>query len=186
MALAWTLTDSGAKLLYNALYKWYNVPYNFPNYTTGSGVFFNFPNYTLDKLYYTIEALKKMYALGWFTDDYSKRSSAINAIANELYNIFAGQVDKAGIVKFCNYVYNFAKHNESAVNYFTDNGFGILDTAAVILDDVVIKPIESAVDTVNYGINYPSLESLLPSNSTLLKWGLLIGGGVVAWQLLKR
>lgn len=186
MALPWTLTDSQAKNIYNALYKWYNSPNNFPNYSTGSGVFFNFANYTLDKLYYTIEFLKKTYPTGWFSEDYSQRSSAINAIANELYNVFAGQVSLAAIVKFCNWVYNFAKNNPDAVNYFAGGGFDILDTASNILNEVVVKPIESAVETISYGVSYPSLESLLPETKTLVKWGLLIGGGLILWNYIKK
>ena len=186
MALAWTLTDTQAKNIYNALYKWYDSPSNFPNYQTGAGVFFGYANYTLDKLYYTIEALKKLYSLGWFSDNYTQRSSAINQIAAKLYDTFAGQVDKAGIVKFCNWVYNFAKSNESAVKYFSGGSFNVIDTAGIVLDDVLVKPIEKAAENISYMVNYPSLKSILPDNMTILKWGLLIGGGIYILKFLEN
>ena len=186
MALAWVLTDEQAKGIYNAMYKWYNSPNNFPNYYNGSGVFFNFPNYTLDKLYYTIQALKNLYSLGWFSDNYTQRSSAINQIAATLYDVFAGQVDKSGIVKFCNWVYNFAKNNENAVKYFSGGNYNLLDTAGMILDEVLVKPISNVAENVEYFVEYPSLKSLLPDNKTLLKWGLLIGGGVLLWKFFEN
>ena len=111
--LPWALTDSQAKNIYNALYKWFNSPSNFPNYQTGAGVFFGYANYTLDKLYYTIEAAKKYYSLGWFTDNFEKRNAAIDKLSTILYDVFAGQVEKAGIKKFLTWIYNFAKQNNT-------------------------------------------------------------------------
>ncbi len=185
--LPWALTDSQAKNIYNALYKWYNSPNNFPNYQTGAGVFFNFANYTLDKLYYTIEAAKKYYSLGWFDSDLDKRNAAIDKLSTILYDVFAGQVEKAGIKKFLSFIYNFAKQNESAVNYFSSGaGFNVLDTAAVVLDEVAVKPIKAVAENINYAISYPSLKSLLPDNMTLLKWGLLIGGGLYVWKFFEN
>ena len=185
--LPWALTDSQAKNIYNALYKWFNSPSNFPNYQTGAGVFFGFANYTLDKLYYTIEAAKKYYSLGWFTDNFEKRNAAIDKLSTILYDVFAGQVEKAGIKKFLSWIYTFAKSNESAVKYFSGGaGFGVLDTAAIVLDEVAVKPIKSVAENVSYAVSYPSLKSLLPDNMTLLKWGLLIGGGLYVWKFLEN
>ena len=185
--LPWALTDSQAKNIYNALYKWFDSPSNFPNYQTGAGVFFGYANYTLDKLYYTIEAAKKYYSLGWFTDNYAERTAAIDKLSTILYDIFAGQVDKAGIKKFLTWIYNFAKQNESAVKYFSGgSGFGVLDTAAVVLDEVAVKPIKAAAENISYAVSYPSLKSLLPDNMTLLKWGLIIGGGLYVWKFLEN
>lgn len=185
--LPWALTDSQAKNIYNALYKWYDAPYNFPNYQTGAGVFFGFANYTLDKLYYTIEAAKKYYSLGWFDNDLNKRNAAIDKLSTILYDVFAGQVDKAGIKKFLSFIYNFAKKNESAVKYFSGGaGFNVLDTAAVVLDEVAVKPIKTVAENVSYAVSYPSLKSILPDNMTLLKWGLIIGGGLYVWKFLEN
>lgn len=185
--LPWALTDSQAKNIYNALYKWYDSPSNFPNYQTGSGVFFGYANYTLDKLYYTIEAAKKYYSLGWFTDNFEKRTAAIDKLSTILYDVFSGQVEKAGIKKFLTWIYNFSKQNESAVKYFSGGaGFGVLDTAAVVLDEVAVKPIKSVAENVSYAVSYPSLKSLLPDNMTLLKWGLLIGGGLYVWKFFEN
>ena len=185
--LPWALTDTQAKNIYNALYKWYNSPSNFPNYQTGAGVFFGYANYTLDKLYYTIEAAKKYYSLGWFNDNFDQRNAAIDKLSTTLYDVFAGQVDKAGIKKFLSWIYNFAKQNESAVKYFSGGaGFNVLDTAAVVLDEVAVKPIKNAAESVSYAISYPSLKSLLPDNMTLLKWGLIIGGGLYVWKFFEN
>jgi hypothetical protein len=185
--LAWALTDSQAKNIYNALYKWYDSPSNFPNYQTGAGVFFGFANYTRDKLYYTIEAAKKYYSLGWFTDNFDQRNAAMDKLSSILYDVFAGQVEKAGIKKFLTWIYNFAKSNESAVKYFSGvDGFNVLDTAAVVLDEVAVKPIKSVAENVSYAVSYPSLKSLLPDNITLLKWGLIIGGGLYVWKFLEN
>lgn len=185
--LPWALTDSQAKNIYNALYKWYDAPYNFPNYQTGAGVFFGYANYTLDKLYYTIEAAKKYYSLGWFDSDYEKRNAAIDKLSTILYDVFDGHVDKAGIKKFLTYIYNFARKNESAVKYFIGgSGFNVLDTAAIVLDEVAVKPIKAAAETVNYAVSYPSLKSLLPDNMTILKWGLIIGGGLYIWKFFEN
>lgn len=185
--LPWALTDSQAKNIYNALYKWYDSPSNFPNYQTGSGVFFGYANYTLDKLYYTIEAAKKYYYLGWFDDDYNKRNAAIDKLSTILYDVFDGQVEKAGIKKFLTFIYNFARKNESAVKYFVSGaGFNVFDTAAIVLDEVAVKPIKAAAETVNYAVSYPSLKSLLPDNMTILKWGLIIGGGLYVWKFFEN
>lgn len=185
--LAWALTDSQAKNIYNALYKWYDSPSNFPNYQTGAGVFFGFANYTRDKLYYTIEAAKKYYSFGWFSDNFDQRNAAIDKLSTILYDVFAGQVEKAGIKKFLTWIYNFAKSNESAVKYFSGTaGFSVLDTAAVVLDEVAVKPIKTVAENVSYAVSYPSLKSILPDNMTLLKWGLIIGGGLYVWNFLEN
>ena len=150
-------------------------------------MFFGFANYTLDKLYYTIEAAKKYYSLGWFNDNFDQRNAAIDKLSTILYDVFAGQVEKAGIKKFLNFIYNFAKSNESAVKYFSSGaGFNVLDTAAVVLDEVAVKPIKAVAENVSYAVSYPSLKSLLPDNMTLLKWGLLIGGGLYVWKFLEN
>ncbi|MBO4708023.1 MAG: hypothetical protein J5594_05675 [Elusimicrobiaceae bacterium] len=187
MALAWTITDSQPKSIYNALYKWYGVPDNFPNYQTGAGVFFNYANFTLDKLYYCIQALKNYYSLGWFTDNYTDRTNALKQIAATLYDTFSGQVDANGIFKFLVWVYNFAKQNEAATKYFCGDGtFNVIDSAAVVLDDVVVKPVEKVAETIKYAVDYPSLKNLFPDNTTLFKWGLIIGGGLYLWKFFEN
>ena len=185
--LPWTLTDTQAKSIYNALYKWYDSPSNFPNYQTGAGVFFNFPNYTLDKLYYTIEYLKNNYNLGWFTDDWIARNNAISKVAAGLSEVFDNQVSVDGIKKFCNWVYNFAKKNEAATKYFTSGGsFNVLDTAAMALDDVLVKPASQAIENISYAVNYPSLKSITPSFTTLIKWGAIVGGVLYVWKFFEN
>ena len=184
--LPWTLTDSDAKNIYNALCKWYNSPDNLPNKVNDTGVFFGYANFTRDKLWYCIEYLKKSHGKGWFTDDFDARSKALQEIAAELYDVFAKQVDYNGIYKFLNWVYNFAKNNAAAVNYFGGANYSLLDNMANTIQQTVVEPIKTATNTVAYGLSVPSLKSLLPDNMTLLKWGAIIGGGLYIWKFLEN
>ncbi|MBR4414428.1 MAG: hypothetical protein IKS59_03820 [Aeriscardovia sp.] len=184
--LPWTLTDSDAKNIYTAMCKWYASPSNLPNKVNDTGVFFGYPNFTRDKLWYCIEYLKKQHGKGWFTEDYNARMSALRQIANELYDIFAGQVDTAGILKFLTWVYNFAKQNQQAVNYFGGANYSLLDNMVNTVTQTVVEPVKQAAETVSYAVQVPSLKSLLPDNMTLLKWGLIIGGGLYVWKFLEN
>jgi hypothetical protein len=51
---------------------------------------------------------------------------------------------------------------------------------------VAVKPIKAVAENVSYAVSYPSLKSLLPDNTTLLKWGLIIGGGLYVWKFLEN
>ena len=182
MALPWTLTDSQAKNIYTKMCNWYNSPENLPNKYKDSGVFFGYANFTRDKLYYCIQFLKDTFSRGWFTTDNEERQTILKDIANELYNIFGGAVDVNGIYKFLNWVYNFARNDTTALNYFQGGAYGdlqrLIDTAA----EKIVEPINEAAETVAYGVNYPSLKLSNP----LVKWGLIIGGGLLLFKTLKR
>lgn len=184
--LPWTLTDSEAKNIYNAMCKWYNSPSNLPNRVNDTGVFFGFANFTRDKLWFCIETLKKLYSSGWFTDDYSKRTAALDKIAAALFETFGGAVDVAGIKKFLVWVYNFAKQDVDATKYFQGGSFSLIDSMAKTVNETVVEPVKQAAENVNYAISYPSLKSLLPDNWTLLKWGLIIGGGLYVWKFFEN
>ena len=185
--LPWTLTDSDAKNIYTAMCNWYNSPSNLPNRVNDTGVFFGFDNFTRDKLWYCIEYLRKRYGLGWFSDDYTQRKNALNQIAAELYQIFDGQVDEAGILKFLNWVYNFAKNDADAVKYFSEGGgFSVIDTISKVFDTKVATPTKNAVENVSYGLTVPSLKSLMPDYSSLLKLGLIVGGGIFLVKFLEN
>ena len=184
--LPWTLTDSDAKNIYNAMCKWYNSPSNLPNRVNDTGVFFGYPNFTRDKLWYCIEYLKKQHGKGWFTDDYSARQKALREITAELAEIFSHQVDENGILKFLNWVYNFAKQDQSAVNYFGGANYSLLDNIANTVQQTIVEPVKEAANTVAYAVQVPSLKSLLPDNMTLLKWGMIIGGGLYLWKFLEN
>lgn len=184
--LPWTLTDPDAKNIYNYMCKWYNSPSNLPNRVGDTGVFFGFANFTRDKLLFCIETLKKLYSTGWFTDDYNKRNSALDKIAATLFDTFGGAVDIAGIKKFLVWVYNWAKQDKDGVNYFQGGSFGLVDSMAKTVQETVIDPVKSAADTVSYAVSYPSFKSILPDNWTLLKWGLIIGGGLYVWKFLEN
>lgn len=184
--LQWTLTDSGAKNIYNAMCKWYNSPSNLPNHVGDTGVFFGFQNFTRDKLWYCIEQLKKNYSLGWFTDDYNNRMTALDKISNELYKTFGGSVDISGIKKFLSWVYNFAKNDVDAIKYFSGGDYSLLDNISKTVQTTIVEPVKEVAQDINYAISYPSLKSLLPDNLTLLKWGLIIGGGLYVWKFLEN
>ena len=181
--LPWSLTDSEAKNIYNALCKWYNSPENLPNRVGDTGVFFGYANFTRDKLWYCIEYLKKNYGKGWFTDNSTKRRSALLSIASELYDIFDKQVDANGIFKFLNWVYAFAAKNESAVKYFGGGNYTILDNIVNTAQQTIVEPMKQASENVAYAVSVPTLTSLLPNKSTVIKWGLIIGGGLIAYNM---
>lgn len=184
--LPWTLTDNDAKNIYNALCKWYNSPENLPNSVNDKGVFFGYANFDRPKLWYCIEYLKKKHGKGWFTDDFNARSNALQVIAAELYDIFAKQVDYNGIYKFLNWVYNFAKQNTAAVNYFGGANYSLVDNMVNTLQTTIVEPVKQAAETVSYAVQVPSLKTILPDNKTLLKWGLIIGGGIYAWKFFEN
>lgn len=179
MALAWTITDRDAMRIYNKMCSYFNSPNNLPE---NDGVFFGYGNFTKDKLIYCIEYMKKNYGRGWFTDDYEDRSDVIAQIANELYNIFGGTVDVGGIRKFLNWIYSFAKNNIDGVNYFQGGGYGFFQSAADTASSKIGEKVDEAVETVKYGVSYPSLSFENP----LVKWGLILGGGLVFFNILKR
>lgn len=184
--LPWILTDSEAKNIYNAMCKWYNSPSNLPNRVGDTGVFFGFANFTRDKLWYCIEFLKKNYSLGWFNEDYTTRNNALETIAAALFEVFGGAVDIAGIKKFLVWVYNFAKSDVDAVKYFQGGNFTLLDNVAKTVEQTIVEPVKEAAQSVTYAIQYPSLKSLLPDNWTLVKWGLIIGGGIYLWKFFEN
>lgn len=184
--LPWVLTDADAKNIYTAMCKWYDSPSNLPNKLNDTGVFFGFNNFTRDKLWYCIEYLKKRYSLGWFSDNYTQRSEALRQVAAELYQIFDGQVDENGILKFLNWVYNFAKNDADAVKYFSGGGFGIIEAITKTVENTIVAPTKTAVENVSYGMSVPSLKSLLPDNTTMVKWGLIIGGGLILWKFFEN
>lgn len=186
MALAWTLTDHDAKNVYNAMARHYgnqNMPTALKDYT---GVFYGFANFTKDKLWYCIEFLKKNYGKGWFTTDATKRKAALTAIANELYDIFSRSVDFDGIYKFLVWVYSFAKSNGDAVKYFGGANYSLLDNMAATAKQTIVEPVKQAAENVSYAVSIPSLKTLLPDNMTLLKWGVIIGGGLYLWKFIEN
>ena len=182
MALAWTLTDGDAKNVYTKMCNWYQSPENLPNKINDSGVFFGYANFTRDKLVYCIEYLKKCYGRGWFTDDREERVNVFDQIASELYSIFGGSVDINGIVKFLNWVYNFARHDSSALTYFQGGYYSLVQSMAETAKSTILEPISEAVETVKYGVQYPSFTLSNP----LVKWGLILGGVYIIFKSLKR
>lgn len=177
--MAFTLTDNDAKNIYYSLSSWYNTDV-VPGILETEKTFFGFENFTLDKLYYCIEALKKSYGVGWFTDDWATRNDAFENIANTLYLAFDQTVDYDGIKKFLAYVYNWAKQDIDAVNYFSKgDSYTFVDALTKEVKQGITDKVSNITETVKYGVNYPSIESISPKWSTLAKWGLVIGGGVL-------
>lgn len=180
MALAWTLTDSQAKNIYSKLCNYYNSP-ELPSTLKDTGVFFGYANFTRDKLYYCIEFMKKNFGRGWFSTDGDKRREIIGDLANELYNVFSGSVDVAGIKKFLNWVYSFAQHDAGALKYFQGGGYSVIDTVIDAAKDNVLDPITNAVETIAYGVNYPVLSAKNP----VLLWGAVGLAALGLYKLLK-
>lgn len=183
--MSYVVTESSPKNLYSTMVSWYNKNENLPQ--NDSGVFFGFSNFNRDKLYYCIEVLKKMYSTGWFTDDHSTRTNAFSKITDVLYSAFDGTVSKDGIKKFLNWVYTWAKTDADAVNYFTrGESYSFFDALTKDITGTVSNTFENVSETVSYGVNYPSVQSITPDTSTILKWGLIVGGGLLAVNILSN
>lgn len=182
--MAFEITDSSAKNIYRTLYSYYSGQ-QLPDDSTG--VFFSFANYTKDKLIYTIEFMKKHFGLGWFTDDYATRSAAIDKMARALYTAFNQTVSIAGIKKFCNWVYSFATHDTDAANYFAGNAdYSYFDALFKDVSTNLGDKVTNAIETVEYGIKYPSIEKITPTRGTLVKWGLLGLGAILGIKYISK
>lgn len=187
--MAWALTDTDAKNVYNALYRHYGGQ-QLPD---GSGVFFGFDNFTQDKLYYCIEALKKYWSLGWYTDDYATRKAALEKIARILYVDF-GNVDFDGILKFLFWCYSLATHNPDILDYFKGDSYGLIEDVYTNVTNKIKNTASAAAENVSYAITYPSLEksvnalssALTPKTVTLVKWGLILGAAWFTWRWIDK
>lgn len=181
MAVPWAISDTKAKSIYTRMCNYYNSPDNLPNHINDSGVFYGYDNFTRDKLWYCVEFMKQKWGDGWFTNDYSTRSTALRNIANQLYNTFGGSVNVDGIFKFLNWIYSFANHDTTALEYFQkgyyDYAKGLLDTAT----NAIVYPVTEVVEDIAYGLKQPSFTWSNPA----VKWGLIIGGGILAYKLIK-
>lgn len=182
--MAFVVTDSSAKNIYATMYKYYGGQQMPDNET---GVFFGFANYTKDKLIYTIEFLKKQYGLGWFTTDAEQKTKAFDKIAKALYVAFNQSVSIDGIKKFCNWVLAFARKDADAAAYFSgEKDWGYFDALFKDISQNVGEKFENAKEIISYGIDYPSIEKITPTKSTLIKWGLIIGGGLLAVNYVSK
>lgn len=182
--MSWEITDDSAKNIYKTMYSFYGGQ-QMPDNSTG--VFFGFANYTKDKLIYTIEAMKRNYSLGWFTSVAQTRANAIAKISRALYTTFNQSVSYDGIKKFCNWVYNFAKADEDAANYFSGNSdYTYFDALFKDVSNNVGNKVSNAIETIEYGIKYPSIDKITPSTGTVVKWGLIIGGGLIAVNFISK
>lgn len=182
--MAFTVSDSSAKNIYTTMYKYYGGQ-QMPDNDTG--VFFGFANFTRDKLIYCIEFMKKQYSLGWFTDEMATRRAAISKIAKALYIAFNQTVSVDAIIKFLNWIYSFATHDQDAAQYFSgQKDWGYFDALWKDVSENVGQKFENAFETISYGVNYPVLEKSTPTTGTILKWGVIIGGGLVALHFAKK
>lgn len=182
MAVAWALTDSGAKNIYTKMCNWYNSPDNLPNNLNDTAGFKGYPNFTRDKLYYCIEYLKKNFGRGWFNDQFDERAEVLNDLAQELAQIFGGTVDAAGIKTFLNWVYNFAKHDTDALNYFQGGYYSIIQSMTDAAKTNILDPVNKAVETVKYGVSYP----VLTLENPVIKWGLVVGVGFLIYKMFSK
>lgn len=181
--MAFSLTDTDAKNIYNALYRYYGGQ-QLPDNETG--VFFDTPNFTRDKLYYCIEALKRYWGRGWFTTDAAKRSSELKAISNILYIAFDSQVDVNKIYKFLIWCYSWASKDPDAVAYFQGGDYSLFDDLKKNIGGKVSSAVSSAAETVAYGVNYPTVTTWTPKTSTIVKWGVILGFGFLAVKFLEK
>ena len=181
MALSWTITDRDAYNIYNKFCNYWNGS-QLPTGLNDTGVFFGYSNFTKDKLIYAIQYLKQRFSSGWFTNDSEERREILNQLANELYNIYAGSVDVAGINKFLHWVSQFAHNDVEAVSYFQGGSYSLIDSIKDTFSKKVVEPTSEAVETVSYGVSYPSFKVSNP----VVKWGLIGAGCLIAYKLLTR
>lgn len=182
--MSWSITDSSAKNIYKTLYSFYNGQ-QLPDDETG--VFFGFANYTKDKLIYTIETMKRQFNLGWFTNVAATRATAIDKIARGLYTTFSKTVALDGIKKFCNWVYNFARNDQDAANYFSGNSdYSYFDALFKDISTNLSDKVTNAVETIEYGVKYPSIDKITPTKGTLIKWGLIGAGSILAINYITK
>lgn len=182
MALAWTLTDPQAKNVYSSMCSYYDSPENLPNALKDTGVFAGYANFMRDKLYYCIQYLKENFGRGWFTSDGEARREILRKIANELADIFGGSVEMAGINKFLHWVYSFAAHDTSALNYFQKGYYSYLDTLKNAVEKKIVEPINEAAESVSYAVNFPALTVENP----LIKYGLWAVGGFILYKVITK
>lgn len=182
--MSYVVTDSSAKNIYKTMRDYY-AGRQMPDDDTG--VFFGFANYTRPKLIYTIEFLRRQYGLGWFTNDYNQRAAAFDRIANALYTSFDQTVSKSGIVKFCAWVYSWAKTDPDAAAYFDGSKeWGFIDAMFKSIGDTVSEKVSNVVETVEYGAKVPSFETITPKSGTLIKWGVIAVGGLFAVNYISK
>lgn len=182
--MSFSISDSSAKNIYKTMYSYYNGA-QMPDNDTG--VFFGFANFTMNKLIYCIEFMKRQYGLGWFTSDYNERSTAIAKMAKALYIAFDQTVSVDGIKKFLNWVYSFASKDQDAAAYFSGSSdWSYFDALFKDVSESVGQKLENVKETITYGVNYPVLEKSTPTTGTILKWGVIIGGGLVALHFAKK
>ena len=176
--MSYVITDPSAENIYRAMYRYY-AGRQMPDNSTG--VFFGFANFTKDKCIYCIEFLRRQYGLGWFTPDVTERKTALNRICNALYVSFNQSVSKDALYKFCSWVYSWARNDEDAAKYFSgEANYSFFDDLVKNVSEKVGSGVSNVVETVSYGVNYPSLDKITPSSGTLVKWGLIVGGGLLA------
>lgn len=181
MALAWTVTDRDAFNIYNKFCNYWDGS-QLPTGLNDAGVFFGYANFTKDKLIYAIQYLKDRWSSGWFTNDAEERREILNQLANELYRIYAGDVDIAGINKFLHWVSQFAHNDADAVEYFHGGSYSLLDSIKDTFTQKVVEPTSEAVETVSYGVKYPSFTMSNP----LVKWAIFGSACVIAYKLLTK
>lgn len=181
--MSFTLTDTDAKNIYNAMFRYYGGQ-QMPDNSTG--VFFDTPNFTRDKLYYCLEYLKKSWGKGWYTDDAAKRRQVLESIASILYVAFDSQVDIQKIYKFLCWVYSWAKKDADAVAFFQGGEYSYFDDLKKNITQKVSSTASNVAETVSYGVNYPTVTTWTPKTSTIIKWGVILGLGFFAVKFLEK
>lgn len=182
--MSFIISDSSAQNIYSTMRKYYGAQQMPEN---DNGVFFGIANFTRNKLIYCIEFMKRQYSLGWFNNDYNERTAVLNKIAKALYIAFDQTVSVDSIKKFLSWIYAFATKDQDAAAYFSgQKDWGYFDALWKDVSENVGQKFENAIETISYGVNYPVLEKSTPTTGTILKWGVIIGGGLVALHFVKK
>jgi hypothetical protein len=72
------------------------------------------------------------------------------------------------------------------VAYFQGGEYSLFDDLKKNVGGKVSSAVSNAVETVAYGVNYPTVTSWTPKTSTIVKWGVVLGLGFFAVKFLEK
>lgn len=70
--------------------------------------------------------------------------------------------------------------------YFQGGDYSLFDDLKKNIGGRVSSAVSNAAETVAYGVNYPTVTTLTPKTSTIVKWGVIIGLGFIAVKFVEK
>lgn len=176
--LAYSMFDSfktGVAGIYDVIYKFYGGQ-QLPAYY-GSGVYYGYTGCTRIVLEYTLCLLRENYAL-WFEVDDEQMKSAFNEIAAQVAQQTGA--DATGIYKWCFWVFNATRRNETVRDYMSGGSYGLIDAVTTKAEEAK-EAIQQAAENIEYGLTYQSdfekgISSIFGGFKGLLPVVAVVGG----------